>query len=397
LLLAQWNCNTRMNARQTRSALHSMIRNGLLLLLPVWCALAASAQVDNTLLADRISVNPQDSNRWGLSVNNFNYLRNTEYFNDIELGRTLFGYQLNPSLFIQPNQKVKLQAGVFVRSDFGAQPSFTRVLPTFSLKIRNNNTSFTFGTLEGAWAHRLYEPLFDINSGIERRIENGFQVKHETQRTFFDLWINWEQFIERGSPFKEQFTAGINYTPVLFSRSNFSISLPVQGTAYHRGGQIDTDTSNMLMVFNGGLGLILEHKWTGGFVKAVRADAMSVHYRENSNSGYMPYRNGQGIMANATVSTRWLDMMLSYWTAEGYIAPRGTGIYQSVSIDKPGITQKQRELLIARFICQQPLANNLRISARFEPVYDLRSSIFDFSYSLYLAYNFSTVFSPLSR
>lgn len=375
---------------------NNMMRICLLWVL-VFSVHTSFAQLDNTLISDRIRVNEQDSNRWGLTINNFNYLRNTEYFNDIELGRTLFGYQLNPSLFIQPNQNVKLQAGIFVRSDFGGPASYTKVLPTFSLKIRNGNTSYTFGTLEGALAHRLYEPLFDINSAIERRIENGFQLRHESARTFLDLWINWERFIERGAPYKEQFTAGVNYTPVLFSNDNgFSISLPLQGTAFHRGGQIDTDSSNMIMVFNGAAGLVLKKGWNGSIVQQVQLDGASIHYLENTNSGFMPFRNGQGFMGNVSANTKWLNMMVSYWIADRYIAPRGSPIYQSVSLDKPGLTQKQRELLFVRFIYQKPLANNLNISARFEPVYDLRSSIFDFSYSLYLSYSFSKALGRLN-
>jgi hypothetical protein len=351
------------------------------------------AQIDNRFISDRIEVNQRDTNSWGLSVNSFNYMRNTEYFNDIELGRTLFGYQLNPSLFVQPNDHVKLQAGVFVRSDFGGQPTYTKILPTFSLKIQNRNTSFIFGTLEGALAHRMYEPLFDINSAIERRIENGFQLKHESTKSFFDLWINWERFIERGSPYKEQFTAGLNYTPVLYSSGSyidgqqFSISLPVQGTAFHRGGQIDTDSSNMLMVFNGAIGLAIKKQWSLGFLRGIGVDVASVHYKENTNSGFMPYRNGQGFLGNATVNTQWLDLMLTYWAGDSYIAPRGTTIYQSVSLDKPRLTEKQRQLLFVRFLYQKQLGNNLNMSARFEPVYDLNNSIFDFSYSLYLTYN----------
>jgi hypothetical protein len=285
------------------------------------------AQLDNSLISDRIELNEQDSNRWGLSVNSFNYLRNTEYFNDIELGRTLLGYQLNPSLFIQPNEKVKLQAGVFVRSDFGGDPAYTKILPTFSLKIKNKNNSFIFGTLEGALTHRLYEPLFDINSAIERRIENGFQFKHESGKAFFDLWINWEKFIERGSPYKEQFTAGLNYTPVLLNTQNgFSVAVPLQGTAFHRGGQIDTDTTNMLMVFNAGAGIVLKKEWKESNIRSVQLDGASIHYLENTNSGYMPYRNGQGFMGNASVNTKWLNLILTYWTADSYIAPRGSAI-----------------------------------------------------------------------
>jgi hypothetical protein len=356
------------------------------------------AQLDNRLLSDKITLNETDSNRWGLSVSSFNYMRNTEYFNDIELGRTLFGYQLNPSLFIQPNDQVKLQAGIFVQSDFGGTPSYTKVLPTFSLKIKNKNTSFIFGTLEGALSHRMYEPLFDINSAIERRIENGFQLKHESNKTFFDLWINWEKFIERGSPYKEQFTAGINYTPVLISNDNgFSVSVPLQGTAFHRGGQIDTDSSNMLMVFNGGAGIVFNKKWENAFLSQMQLDAMSFSFVENTNSGYLPYKNGQGFMGNVSATSHNLTFMVSYWNATNFIAPRGTTIYQSISIDKPGFAEGNRQLIFVRLLYAKPLADGLTITARLEPVYDVKASLLDYSYSLYLSYKLDSRFGKLTN
>ncbi len=58
----------------------------------------AFAQVNNSQLFDNITVNPSDSGKFSIAVNNFNYLRNTEYFNKIELGRTLFGTQLHPTI-----------------------------------------------------------------------------------------------------------------------------------------------------------------------------------------------------------------------------------------------------------------------------------------------------------
>jgi hypothetical protein len=321
-------------------------------------------------------------------------MRNTEYFNDIELGRTLFGYQFNPSVYIQPNANVKLQAGIFLRSDFGGDPVYTQILPTFSLKLQKNKTSFLFGTLEGALAHRMIEPLFDINSAIERRIENGFQIRHVSDETFFDLWINWEKFIERGSPYKEQFTAGMNFTPTLVNNNNgFTVSVPIQFMAFHRGGQITTDTSNMLMVFNGTVGLVAKQELQNSFVNLLEGSIYSVGFQENTNSGYLPYRNGLGTYANAFINTKWLGLMLSYWDAKDFIAPRGTTIYQSVSIDKAGFYQENRQLLFLRFLYQKEVYKDLFLVARAEPFYDFGSGITDYSYSLYLTYrhNFNLV------
>jgi hypothetical protein len=358
----------------------------------------AFAQLNNTFLSDKIMVSPTDSNTWGITVNNFNYLRNTEYFNAIESGRTLFGYQLHPQLYVQPFARVKLQAGVFVRSDFGGVPIINQVLPTFTIKFlgKSQTESFTFGTLEGALAHRLIEPLWDINSAIERRIENGAQFKSERNKLFVDAWINWERFIERGSPFKEQFTAGLNFTPTLFKNTNgFFINTPLQATAFHRGGQIDTDTTNMVMQVNAALGLQLGNQESNNTWKW-QTEFYYTHHQENSNSGYFPYRNGSGLFANASIARKHFTLMGSYWQGNQWMAPRGTVLYQSVSIDKPGVVEANRQLVFVRLLFAKELRNNLTLSARVEPVYDVKASLLDFSYSLYISYRLDKVLGRIN-
>lgn len=355
------------------------------------------AQLNNRALSDDITVTPTDSGKVGVHVQAFQYLRNTEYFNDIELGRTLFGTQFHPRLFYQPAAGIKLEAGVFLRSDYGATPAINQILPTFSIKITNptQTRSFIFGTLEGALAHNLIEPLFDMNAAILRRIENGAQFKlNKPNRYALDSWINWEQFIERGSPYKEQFTAGLNAEVNLLKADGpttprQSLKPVVQFTAHHRGGQIDADTANMVMVFNGAAGIQYRQQFTPF---SITAEAYGVFYRENSNSGYFPYRNGSGWLGCLTLSRQSFSLMPCYWMGNGYIAPRGTAIYQSVSVDKPGYTEKTRELLFVRAMYAQTLSGNLQLNVRFEPFWNLRNGWFDYSYSVYLSYRLNHSF-----
>lgn len=363
---------------------------------------ACSAQLDNSMLGDRAEMS--DSSTWGFSISNFNYLRNTEYFNDIELGRTLFGYQLSPSLFVQPNRFVKLQAGAFVRHDFGGANPYTEALPTFSLNLQRGNFSATFGTLDGALSHRIIEPMFDINSAIEKRIENGVDVRFngtgsehfpKERRSFYNMWINWEKFIQRGSPYKEGFTAGVNLDP-RFLRA-YTLVYPVfQSMMTHRGGQIDSDSSNMTMQINSAVGL---KTVLGLTLNTFTPEVYYLNYRETSNSGYFPYKNGNAWYGNLSYkhenpgSAARFILMLSYFNGHQFISPRGTPIYQSVSLDKPGLTERDRELLFVRFIYQKRITGFLNLDARVEPVYDLRNKILDYSYSLYLVCRINKAFA----
>ena len=372
-----------------------------------WMLLHATlfAQINNKALSDEIHINPNDSGKLGLTVTNFNYLRNTEYFNNIELGRTLFGTQLHPRLSYQPNGQTTLQAGVFLQQDFGAISNHTRVLPTFSIKLKSNNNQreFIFGTLEGALSHQLIEPLFDINSAILRRVENGAQFKLNTKNIWLDTWINWERFIDRGAPHKEQFTAGTNAHLVLYQtktnetkvlnpngiefeqqQTHHLLKSIIQFTAHHRGGQIDKDTSNMVMQFDGAAGLSYQFITPNNY--SFKTEVYAVLYQENTNSKFYPYRNGNGLLAHVLMAKNGFSVNPTYWLGNGFIADRGTTLYQSVSLDKSGYTEKMRELLFIRFIYGKKVAPHLFLNVRFEPYYDVRNSLMEFSYSVYLSY-----------
>lgn len=349
-----------------------------------------SAQIDNSFLNQSITVNKADSGKFGFSATVFNYLRNTEYFNNIELGRTLFGYQISPSLSYQPNGNIKIQAGVFVRNDFGGE---TTVFPTFTVKTKYNGLEMLFGTLEGATNHQIIEPMFDIARTIEHRLENGFQLKYQKPKTFLDVWLNWEKFIERGSPFKEQFTAGLNYTQLLNNSANkFKVYTVLQGMLSHAGGQIDADLVNKLtMRANYALGLKTSYEITKK--QKVVFDAYILGYKDTGDTLVFKNRdNGSAVYSNISYQYHNLQFMLSYFESSYFISPRGTAIYQCQSIDDPKYVTESRSLIIPRIIYNKNLFNQIQMSARFEPVVDIQNHIFDYSYSFYLKYYFEKTF-----
>lgn len=349
-----------------------------------------SAQIDNSFLNQTITVNKADSGKFGFSATVFNYMRNTEYFNNIELGRTLFGYQISPSFSYQPTGNIKIQAGVFVRNDFGGE---TTVTPTFTVKTKYKDLEMLLGTLEGATSHQIIEPMFDIARTIEHRLENGFQLKYQKPKTFLDVWLNWEKFIERGSPFKEQFTAGLNYTQLLNNTAHkFKVYTVLQGMLSHAGGQIDADLVNKLtMRANYALGLKTSYEITKK--QKVVFDAYLLGYKDTGDTLVFKHQDdGAAVYSNISYQYRNLQFMLSYFESSYFISPRGTAIYQCQSIDNPKYVTGSRSLIIPRIIYNKTLFNQLQMSARFEPVIDIQTHIFDYSYSFYLKYYFEKTF-----
>lgn len=365
--------------------------------LNLFLLLQAMAQLPNESLSDSSVWVQPEGKPFGFSLNNTNYLRNTEYFNAIEAGRTLFGYQLHPRISYRAHSAIKLEAGVWLRHDFGGNNPFTAALPTFSLRAKGTYSELIFGTLDGALSHGLLEPMLDINSVITQRIENGFQFKYKKGAFKADNWINWQNYIEPGAFDKERFTAGLNWQLRLLEGNNNYLEASYMATVFHQGGQIDKDTLQaFLMQVNDAVGLkfkrnINEHvNW---FV-----DANILRYLETSDSKLFRQKKGMGYYLNAGFCQNGFHMMLSYWQGYHFISPGGTQIYQSISIADPANYERYRQLLFLRLIYNKPLFQSpVMASARLEPIHDLNNGRYDFSFSLYLTYTLNNWFGAQKK
>jgi len=374
-----------------------MKKNILLITLCILLLKPLFAQLDNTALRYNLEILADDTHKLKFSFNNVNFMRNTEYFNDIETGQTFFLYQLNPKLIYFPSEFMRIDGGIFLRKDFG-NSQYTSIDPTFSLKLFKNGFSTTIGNLEGNLNHRLIEPLYHFDQVITNPLEQGLQMKLDKKKFWGDMWINWERMIYMGSPFQEQIAAGHSSLTTLFAHENgFKIQLPVQALVHHFGGQIDTTNDHIISKINTTAGLRFSYEFQNSFVKEIRSDNYFVYYKN-----FSPYKDttqpaeGTGMYFNLLVKTKFIDIMFNYWNAENYIAPRGGHLYQSMSTDYPSnYISPKRELLFIRFMYEKQILPHLFLNARLEPYYDFHHRYtpqnpnvgkLEFSYSFYFVY-----------
>src|SRR6476659_2041517 len=115
------------------------------LLLLLICV-KATAQTEYPVFQSKTKINPADSGKLSLNISNLNYIYNTEYFGNIPLSGTLFGYQLIPEILYQPNSRFVIKGGIYLQKEFGRK-EYTTVAPTFSVKYKAKHSSFILGTL----------------------------------------------------------------------------------------------------------------------------------------------------------------------------------------------------------------------------------------------------------
>jgi len=184
---------------------------------------------------------------------------------------------------------------------------------------------------------------------------------------------------------QEQLVAGLSAQKRILKIGTGSLSVPVQLLARHQGGQLDVAGLPIQTLFNTALGL----NWTqpmNGFLRQITLNGFYVYDNDITNAR-QAFKDGSGLYANATLSTKFgLDVMASYWNADEFIGFEGGKIYPSVSYFDPSRTQPASQLMIFRFLYDYKVADNLYLSLRYEPYFDLSHHTFQYSYGVYVNY-----------
>lgn len=347
------------------------------------------AQLTNDSLEYRLRPDEARTGELYLSVHNFNFLRNYEFFNDIQDGYTLYGAQLEPQLVYYANPKLVLTAGVHLRKDFGGKGIY-KTYPLFSIKYQGKHTALINGVLEGNVHHRFIEPIFDFERKITNPAEYGTQVVINKPSLFLDAFVNWNNMIYKPSPEQEQIFAGASSDITIRQTSRFKLSLPLQFMVFHQGGQIDTIDKPLKTIMNAAAGFKFRYQ-TNGFIRSVSTENYLVGYNDHSPTKQQPFNNGGALYLNAGVQSRLGELIVSYWDGKKYISPAGMPLYQSLSqkINHEGYTEKERQLIVLHYAYQRELVPHFYLDFRIEPVIDLKSQkskSVEYYHSLFLVY-----------
>ncbi|WAC39121.1 hypothetical protein [Pedobacter sp. SL55] len=350
---------------------------------------SSKAQLNNSYLYNRIR--PADSLTKELHLNfyNFNYVRNYEYSNDFHDGYTLYGTQIEPQLVYYAHPNLAITGGAYLRKDFG-EDGFYEAKPLLSIKYSKKNLTLVFGSLEGNIQHNYIEPIYNFERKITTPIEYGTQLLIDKEKFSLDAWIAWEKMIYKGDAAKERIVGGFTSDFTLFKSSDWKMTIPVQSLFYHTGGQIDVlDNISISTLFNGATGFTLS-KQIGNNVMQVYTNNYVAAYKDFSPTKLRAYSGGFGLWLNAGADTRWGNLAASYWKGNQFVTIKGMPLYQSVSenLNSYGFTQKQRNILMLRYVYQKQLLPNLYLDVRFEPHvdFDKAEKNLQFNHSFFLTY-----------
>jgi len=305
------------------------------------------------------------------------FIKNNEYFNPTADGYTLTGYYINPNFSYYLHQNIKINIGVFAGKNFG-EKGFSSIEPTFQVEVRNKSWKYLFGNLEGNLKHRLIEPLMGFERILSSPLEHGFQAKYQKKEHYFDTWLDWQASTIAGKSNQEKIWFGYSYySPTLIKHPKTQVQLIAQGSIFHQGGQ-DLAVSLPVRTFiNLNQGMKISYSFANR--KMITIENHWVHFTESP-------KNGNGYYLNAFRKSDNYQWGLSYWYGNQFISPFGNPLFQSesVKLNQINYQEKIRNIIIFRFSRDWHLHENLTLTFRAEPYFDLRNKIFEHSEGLYL-------------
>ena len=350
----------------------------------------AKAQVDYPVFKNQTVINPADSQQLSFNLYNLNYINNTEWFGNIPLSGTLFGYQIIPEIEYQISPKLFVKGGIYLQKEFG-RPNYTTIAPTFEVKYRAKHSSYIIGNLEGNLNHGYIEPIYDYKLIIKERLENGFQFLVDTKPYNHDLFINWRKAIHPGDKFKEEFDIGYVSNLNVIKKKNWDIHIPIQLIYSHKGGQYDSLGTPLTSLTNFASGASISYNFDRRLLQKIVFDNYYVNYKDISGQKRQPFNEGNGFLSHLLFQFKNVGIDLRYWNADGFIGPRGMALFQSVSEKYPGLVERRRQLLIASFIYDKEIYKNVFFDFRIIPYKDFLEKIssgtgLEYSYEMYIKY-----------
>lgn len=307
------------------------IRIRIVIAILLFISMHAIGQTDYHIFKYYEPFQPDSTGSFYLAVDNVNFFKNNEYKSEFATGYTLTGAWLRPKLVFYPDKKLRLEFGGNVLK-YNGRDEYYHLSPWFNAHYQpTEKISLILGNLNSDLNHNLPEFLYDPERFLTAKPEAGLQAKYISQRLTADLWIDWQQFIVNGDPFKERFAFGVVTNWKIFEKDNSSLSIPLAFYGRHQGGEIDIAPGGVKTYISITPGLLFKKKVSDEFFKewSLNTNYSITTYPEDKL--IFKESKGWGFYANGTIETRLGGLTASYWHGHQFYTPQGGSLYQNLS------------------------------------------------------------------
>lgn len=333
----------------------------LLCLLPF----SVDAQIAERVYQSDRYIDPDKKGQLSVELDNLSFFKNNEFDGTIVKGYSLPGVWLQTKAVYYPLSQLKLEAGLHMSWYHGAHryPSSTYLgipeweadhyqsgahfLPFFRAQVAlSDHFDIVFGNIYGGSNHNLIEPLYAPELNLTADPEAGLQLLYRSALADMDLWVNWQSFIFQSDTHQEIFTVGLsNRFKLNDPASTLHLYVPLQGLVQHRGGEIDTITTQSVQtLMNGALGIGGQWNINRGALKHVNLELDATGYYQQSGELW-PWDKGYGLYARASADIADFRVKTSYWQCDKFISLFGLPFYGALSFKHEGATYKRPQMV----------------------------------------------------
>lgn len=327
-----------------------------LLLFTVLClssvSVSVSAQLNERVYQSDLTIEPEKKGELAIEIDNITFFKNNEYDGDILKGYTLPGFWFQGKAVYYPLENIKLEAGVHTLYYYGTKryPAYAyqdiamwnpdsyqhgvHLLPLFRAHISLSKAfDLVLGSLYGGANHQLIDPLYNPEFNLTADPEMGVQLLYKSGFIDADIWANWQSFIFKMDTHQEAFTFGLS-SKLKYNdpKSTFHVYSPIQVLAQHRGGEIDTITTNSVQtLMNAAVGIGLEWNTGGRVFKKLTAELNGLGYYQQAGQLW-PVDDGTAIHAAVRADFADFRVKTGYWTGKDFISLFGIPYYGAASL-----------------------------------------------------------------
>ena len=290
-------------------------------------------------------------NQLRFALRTLSFFENNEFNADYVKGYTLPGFWMAPRMAYYVAENVKLEIGAHLLAYWGAQRypvTGYNAIPTWNANSKSSgfhalpflrahwaafsNFDVVLGNIYGGANHNLAEPLYFPQHNLTSDPEAGAQMLFCSHLFEGDLWINWETFIFKGSPYQEKFTLGLSSKfKLLQQESRFELSIPIQALANHRGGEINDKSipdGSVKTLVNAGSGVRFAYLPQASPVKRIQFETLGFVFYQQKGEAY-PFNTGWGIYPAFSLDVWDMQARVSYWKGDNFVSLNGVPFYNS--------------------------------------------------------------------
>ena len=368
VLLSLFSLSSRGDGQRNRTMKRAIIRGlccgAIGLMSALWQDVVCAQGAEGAYIADS-HVAVERVRQLSVELDNLSFFKDNEYSGKVVKGYSLPGFWLQPKLVYYPLERMKVELGAHLLVYHGANkyPSMayqdiaqwkgsqyqkgTHILPYFRAQMAlSEQVDVVLGNLYGAANHRLIEPLYNPELNLTCDPEMGLQVLYHARRFDLDAWVNWQSFIFKEDSHQEAFTVGVSGRVKYNDPSApFHFYSPVQALVQHRGGAIDTITTQSVQtLMNGAVGVGV--CWQPGYryLRRMGFEVDLLGYYQQAGTLW-PLDQGYGVYARLFADVRDFRLKGAYWQAKDFISLFGNPYFSAASLTDPGATFANPKLL----------------------------------------------------